>query len=78
MSSQFCDILNPGVICLDDENELPLKVIASFSVSMFCSAINYFNSSPQLDDICLRVQRLNKISQCMPSVCVDVVLDVIF
>ena len=29
------DVLNLAAICLDDENELPLKVIASFSVSRF-------------------------------------------
>ena len=43
----------------------------------FCSAINFSNSSPQLGDICLLVQGLNKISTCLPFVCVDAVLDVI-
>ena len=33
------------------------------SLLAFCSAINYFNSSPQFGDICLLVQGLNKISQ---------------
>ena len=43
----------------------------------FCSAINSFNSSPRLGDICLLVQGLNKISPFLPFVCVDAVLDVI-
>ena len=38
--------------CLDDANELQLKLITSFS------AINSFNGSPQLGDICLLVQGL--------------------
>ena len=41
--------LNLAASCLDDKNELPLKVIASFS------AINSFNGSPQIGDICLLV-----------------------
>ena len=57
--------------CLDDENELPLQVIALFS------ATNSFNGSPQLGDICLLVQGLNKISPFFHFVCVDAVLDVI-
>ena len=63
--------LNLVASCLDDENEIPLKVIASFS------AINSFNSYPQLGDICLLVQGLNKISPFLPFVYVDAVLDVI-
>ena len=39
--------LNLATSCFDDENELSLKVIASFSVS----TINSFNGSPQLGDI---------------------------
>ena len=39
--------------------------------------INSFNSSPQLGDICLLVQGLNKISPFVSFVCVDAVLDVI-
>ena len=39
--------------------------------------INSFNGSPQLGDICLLVQDLNKISPFLPFVCVDAVLDVI-
>ena len=41
--------LNLAASCVDDENELTLKVIASFS------AINSFNGSQQLGDICLLV-----------------------
>ena len=63
--------LNLAAGCLDDENEHPLKVIATFS------AINFFNGSPQLGDICLLVQGHNKISQFFPFVLVDAVLDVI-
>ena len=54
--------LNLAASCLEDENELPLKIIASFS------AINSFNGSPQLGDICL-------LNFCL--VCVDAVLNVI-
>ena len=43
----------------------------------FCSVINYFNSSPQLGDICLLVQGLNKISPLLAFVYVDAVLYVI-
>ena len=53
------------------KNNFPLKVIASFY------AINSFNGSPQLGDICLLVQGLNKISPFLPFVWVEVVLDVI-
>ena len=41
--------LNLVASCLADENKIPLKVIASFS------AINSFNSSPQLGHVCLLV-----------------------
>ena len=43
----------------------------------FGSAINSFNGSPQLGDICLLVQDLNKIFPFLPFMCVDAVLDVI-
>ena len=46
--------LNLVATCLDDDYELPFKVIASFS------AINSFNGSLQLGDICLLVQGLKK------------------
>ena len=45
--------LNLVASCLDDENELPLKVITSFSALAFCSAINSFNSFPPLGQVCL-------------------------
>ena len=48
-------LLNLAASCLDDENEIPLKEIASFS------AVNSFDSSPQLGNICLMVLVLNKI-----------------
>ena len=57
--------LNLVASCLDDENEFPLKVIASFSASRF--AINSFNSSPQLGHVCLLV--------LFPFVHTDAVLD---
>ena len=63
--------LNMAASCLDDENALPINVIAMFS------ATNSFNGSPQLGDICLLVQGLNKISPFLSFVCVDAVLDVI-
>ena len=39
--------LNLATSCLDDENELSLKVIASLYLT-FCSTINSFNGSQQL------------------------------
>ena len=68
--------LNLVASCLDDENEIPLKVIASFSASRF--------ALPSIPLIvlhslvtCLLVQGLNKIPPLLPFVCVDAVLDVI-
>ena len=55
---------------LDNENELPLMVIASFS------AINSFNSFPQLMYVFLFVHGFNKVSQFFPFVHADAVLDV--
>ena len=51
-------LLNLVVNCFDNENELPLKVIDSLSVSRF---INSFNSSPQLGQVCLLVHGLKKV-----------------
>ena len=42
----------------------------------FCSAINSFNSSPQLGQFCLLVDGFNKVSQFLPFVYTDTVLDV--
>ena len=61
--------LNLVASCLDDENEIPLKVIASFS------AINSFNSSPQLGHVCLLVHDFNKVSPFLPFVHTDAVLN---
>ena len=47
---------------MDDENELPLKVIASFS------AINSLNNSPQHGQVCLLVHGFNKVSKFFPFV----------
>ena len=53
--------LNMAASCLDDENEFPLKIIASFSI------INSFNGSAQLGDIYVR--KLGKvISNCVHGV----------
>ena len=68
--------LNLVASCLDDENELPFFNCFDLCLT-FCSAINSFNGSPQLGDICLLVLGINKISQFFPFVCVDAVLDVI-
>ena len=57
--------LNLVASCLDDE-----KVIASFS------AINSFNSSPQLGQVCVLVHGINKVSQIFRFVHTDTVLDV--
>ena len=43
----------------------------------FCSAINSFNSSPQLGNVCLLIHGLNKIS-IFSFVYADAVLDVLF
>ena len=64
------EVLNLAVSCLDDENEIPLKVITSFS------AVNFFDSSPQLGKICLLLLVLNKISPFFPCMCADAFLDV--
>ena len=62
--------LNLVASCLDDENEIPLKVIASFSASRFA-----LPSIPLIvGDICLLVQCLNRISPFLPLVCVDVII----
>ena len=55
---------------MDDENEIPLKEIAS------SSAVNSFDSSPQLGNICLMVHVLNKISPFLPFMLTYVFLDV--
>ena len=57
-------LLNLVASCLDDENEIPLKVIASFS------AINSFNSSQQLGQVCLLVHGFNSLS--IFSVCTHI------
>ena len=57
---------------MDDENELPLKVIDSFSASRFALPSIYLMVLHSLV-----VQGLNKISPFLPFVCVDAVLDVI-
>ena len=63
-------LLNLAASCVDDENEIPLKEIASFS------AVNSFDSSPQLGNICLMVHVLNKISPFLPFMLTDAFLDV--
>ena len=45
--------LNLAASCLADENEIPLKVITSFSTVRFALPVNSFDSSPQLGKICL-------------------------
>ena len=56
--------------CLDDDNDIPLKVIASFSVSRFALLSIPLLGSPQLGDICLLVLGLNKIYPFLLLVCV--------
>ena len=61
----------------DDENEIPLKVIASFSASRF--ALPYIPLIVLHSLVtCLLVQGLNKISPFLPFVCVDAVLDLFY
>ena len=64
-------LLNLVASCLDDENKIPLKVIASFS------AVNSFDSSPQLGNICGLVHVLNTISPFFPFMLTDAFLDVL-
>ena len=59
-------VLNLATSCLDDENEILLKVIASFS------AVISFDSSPQLGKIIVLLHVLNKISQFFPFMLTDV------
>ena len=61
-------LLNLATSCLEDENKIPLKEIASFS------AVNSIDSSPQLGNICLMVHALNKISQFLPFMLTDAFL----
>ena len=63
-------LLNLAASGLDDENEIPLKVIASFS------AVNSFDISPQLGKICVLLHVLNRISPFLPFMLTDVFLDV--
>ena len=64
-------MLNLVDSCLDDGNNLRLKVIAAF-----CSAIISFNSSPHPGKICLLVHGLYKISQLFPFVYTYAVLNI--
>ena len=68
--------LNLVASCLDDENEIPLNVIASFSVVRFALLSNFFDSSPQLCKICLLGHGLHKISQFFPFMYMGAFLDV--
>ena len=63
-------LLNLAASCLDDENKIPLKVIASFS------AVNSFDSSAQLGKICLLVHVIHKNSSFLPFMLTDAFLDV--
>ena len=69
--------LNLASSCLDDENELPLKVIASFSASRFAlqSIPLMVLHSLVTSDFRSKVSTKSRI--CLPFVCVDAVLDVI-
>ena len=70
------DVLNLAAICLDDENELPLKVIASFSASRFALPLIPLMVLHSLVTSVFWFKVSTK-SQCLPFVCVDAVLDVI-
>ena len=54
--------LNLVASCLDDENEIPFKVIVSFSALRFALPLIPFNSSSQLGQVCLLVHGFNKVS----------------
>ena len=54
--------LNLVSSCLDDENEIPLKVIASFSASRFALPSIPLIVLPQLGHVCLLVHGFNKVS----------------
>ena len=64
--------LNLVASCLDDENEILLKIIISFSAVHFA-----LPSIPSIvAKICLLVRGLNKISKFLPFMSTDVFLDV--
>ena len=69
-------LLNLATSCLDDENELPLKVITSFSASHFAlpSIPLMVLHSLVTSVFCSKVSTK---SPCLAFVCVDAVLDVI-
>ena len=69
-------LLNLAASCLDDENEIPLKEIASFPAVRFALPSIIFDCSPQLDNICLTVHVLNKISLFLPFMLTYAFLDV--
>ena len=62
--------LNLGASCLGDENEIPLKVIASFSASRFSRP-----SIPLIAWSGLLVHGFNKVSPFLQCVHTDTVLD---
>ena len=64
--------LNLVASCLDDENEIPLKVIASFSASRFALPSIPLIVLHSLGQVCLLVHGFNKVS---PFLHTDTVLD---
>ena len=54
--------LNLVASCLDDENKIPVEGTSFILCLTFCSAINSFNSSTQLGQVCLLVHGFNKVS----------------
>ena len=68
--------LNLVASCLDDENEIPLKVIASFSASRFAlPSIPLIVLHSLVRSVCLLVHGFNKVSPYLPFVHTDAVLD---
>ena len=57
--------LNLVASCLDDENEIPLKIIASFSASRFALPSIHSNSFPQLGQACLLLLLLSTYPSCV-------------
>ena len=70
--------LNLVAICLDDENKLPLKVIASFSAPRFAlPSIPLMVLHSLVISVFWSKVSTKSLSQFLPFVCVDAVLDVI-
>ena len=67
-------LFNLADSCLDDEKGDSIKGNCFVLCRAFCSAVNLFDSSPQLGKICHLVDVLNKISPFLPFMYTDAFL----